>query len=188
MLRVCCRFSDHAEGGGECLAPPHSATHPHTECDQPLPVQRGQFQRHGTAASPGPRQMAPTTTSADATIWVVYGRGGVSRDVGFPAVLQFCGAVSATRSRRLPGVTLALQSRRSAMLRPGPARDQAGAPRNQNFRGNRSYWWQWGTRFPAQLRTPQEAVHMQVLQPAVHQVVQLADPREHAHGRATVLV
>jgi hypothetical protein len=72
--------------------------------------------------------MAPTTTSADAAIWVVYRRGGVSRHVGFPAILQFRGSVSAARTRRLPGVTLALQPRRSAMLRPGPAGDQAGAP------------------------------------------------------------
>jgi len=62
--------------------------------------------------------MAPTTTSANAAIWVVYRRGGVSRDVGLPAVLQFRGALSAARARRLPCVTLALQSRRSAMLRP----------------------------------------------------------------------
>ena len=132
--------------------------------------------------------MAPTTTPADAAVWVVYRRGGVSRDIGFPAVLQFGSTVSAARARRLSGVTVVVQPRRSAMLRPGPARDQAGAPRHQTFRGDRSYWGQWGARFPAHLRTPQEAVHMQVLQPAVHQVVQLADPRAHAHGRATVLV
>ena len=188
MFRVFCRFSDHAEGGGERLSPPHSATHPHTKCDQPPPAQRGQFKRHGTTASPGLRQMAPTTTSADAAIWVVCRRGGVSSDVGLPAVLQFRRTVSTARTRRLSGVTVAIQPRSSAMLRPGPAGDQAGAPRHQTFRRDRSYWGQWGARFPPRIRAPKEAVHMQVLQPAVHQVVQLADPRAHAHGRATVLV
>ena len=38
-------------------------------------------------------------------------------------------------------------------------------------------------RFP-----PQEAVHLQVLQPPVHQILQFAHPRADAHGRAALLL
>jgi hypothetical protein len=185
---MCCRFPDHAERGGECFAPPYSATHTHPKCGQSLCFQRGQFQRHGTAASPRPREVAPTTTSADTAIRVVHWRGGVSRNVRFQAVLRFRRSVSASRARQLPGAAMVLRPGCRPVLRPGPAGGQAGTPRHKNFRGDRSYWGQWGARFPSHIRTSQEAVHLQVLQSAVHQVVQLADPRAHAYGRAALLV